>query len=230
MNALRVASRLAPRVASRMGSATARPSQPIMRVLSSGTPSQLHELGTVDNAYIDDRVDKVAEPERRAFTYLMLSTVRFVYASAARLLVVKFVASMSPTADVLALAMAEFDLTEIPVGDTVTVQWRGKPIAVRHRTQEEIEEMAAVNMDHLRDQDTDEARTVHPEWIVVLGICTHLGCIPLNNAGEFSGGWFCPCHGSHYDSSGRIRKGPAPLNMDVPPYKLEDNNTKLIIG
>lgn len=195
----------------------------------STKPQTLDELGSVDHGYTDDRVDVVAEPERRAFTYLLLSTVRFAYASTARVLVVKFVASMSASAEVLALATAEFDLGHVEPGNTITVSWRGKPIFVRHRTAEEVAEGAAVPMAHLRDQETEEERCLKPEFAVVVGICTHLGCVPISDAGEFSGGWFCPCHGSHYDSSGRIRKGPAPLNMEVPPYDFMDD-TKIIIG
>lgn len=187
-----------------------------------------YELGSVDHGYDTDRIDRVAEPERRAFTYLMLSTVRFAYASFARVAVVKFVASMSASADVLAMSSAEFDLSEIPLGSTVTVKWRGKPVFIKHRKPEEIAKEEAVPMAYLRDQEEDAERCEKPEWLVVLGICTHLGCVPLSNAGDF-GGWFCPCHGSHYDTSGRIRKGPAPLNLEVPPYKfLED--TKIRIG
>ena len=195
---------------------------------SQPTPPANYELGSVDHAYETDRIDRVAEPERRAFTYLMLSSVRFAYASFARIAVVKFVSSMSASADVLALASAEFDLEEVPVGSTITVKWRGKPIFIRHRTEAEIEREAAVSMAHLRDQEADSERYEKPEWLVVLGICTHLGCVPLNNAGEY-GGWFCPCHGSHYDTSGRIRKGPAPLNLEVPPYKFT-GDTKILIG
>lgn len=175
----------------------------------------------------DERVDKVAEPERRAFTYLMLSTVRFAYASAARLLVVKFVASMSASAEVLALAFSEFDLSSIEMGKTITVKWRGKPVFIRRRTPAEIAAEAAVPMEYLRDQESDEDRTINPEFVVVLGICPHLGCVPVPNAGEF-GGWFCPCHGSHYDISGRIRKGPAPLNLEVPPYKFIEEHMILM--
>ncbi len=189
--------------------------------------SPLSDLGSVDTGYWDDRVDKVVEPERRAFTYLMLSTVRFAYASTARVLVVKFVTYMSANADVLALAQAEFDLREIPEGNTVTVKWRGKPVFIRHRTPDEIAVERSVPMDHLRDQEKDEDRTIKPEFVIVLGICTHLGCVPVSEAGEFLG-WFCPCHGSHYDNSGRIRKGPAPLNLEVPPYKFIDEHTVLL--
>lgn len=188
---------------------------------------ELHELGSLDHGYDEEKLDKVAEPERRAFTYLMLSTVRFAYASFARVIVVKFVASMSASADVLAMASAEFELGEIPVGSAVTVKWRGKPVFIRHRTPEEISTEADVSMAHLRDQESDDDRTHKPEWLVVLGICTHLGCVPLGNAGDFNG-WFCPCHGSHYDVSGRIRKGPAPLNLEIPPYKfIEDSKIKI---
>jgi len=182
----------------------------------------------VDTGYTSDRVDRVAEPERRAFTYLLLSGVRFAYASTARVLVVKFVSSMSATADVLALASAEFDLSEIKMGTTITVKWRGKPVFIRRRTPAEIDAEASVPMAHLRDQEADDERTLKPEWLIVLGICTHLGCVPLSGAGEY-GGWFCPCHGSHYDASGRIRKGPAPLNMEIPPYKFIDD-TNILIG
>ena len=135
---------------------------------------------------------------------------------------------MSASADVLALASAEFELDDVAPGSTITVKWRGKPVFVRRRTPEEIAEEVAVPMAHLRDQETDEERTTKPEWLVVLGICTHLGCVPISGAGEFNG-WFCPCHGSHYDVSGRIRKGPAPLNLEVPPYKFI-GDTKILIG
>mmetsp|Transcript_19518 Transcript_19518/g.45413 ORF Transcript_19518/g.45413 Transcript_19518/m.45413 type:complete len:225 (-) Transcript_19518:156-830(-) len=223
MNAFRVATRLAPRAVSRFG--FSQPSQTAFRAFA--TTPQIHELGSVDNAYTDDRVDKVAEPERRAFTYLMLSTARFAYASTVRVMVVKFVASMSASADVLALASAEFDLSEVEAGSTITVKWRGKPVFIRHRTEEEIAGETSVDMSLLRDQESDEDRTLNPAWIVVLGICTHLGCVPLSEQGEFNG-WFCPCHGTHYDISGRVRKGPAPLNLEVPPYKFLEEATILI--
>jgi len=197
-----------------------------VRAFSSKTPA-LHELGSVDHGYEDDRIDKVAEPERRAFTYLMLSSVRFAYASAARLLVIKFVASMSASADVLALAFSEFDVSSLEVGKTITVKWRGKPVFIRRRSPQEIAVEEAVPMDILRDQEADADRTLKQEFIVVLGICPHLGCVPVSNAGDY-GGWFCPCHGSHYDTSGRIRKGPAPLNLEVPPYKFMDDTTILM--
>jgi ubiquinol-cytochrome c reductase iron-sulfur subunit len=134
---------------------------------------------------------------------------------------------MSPTADVLALASAEFDTGAIAEGTTLTVKWRGKPVFIRHRTADEITKEKAVSLSVLKDPQTDEARAVDPKWLIVLGVCTHLGCVPISGAGEY-GGWFCPCHGSHYDCSGRIRKGPAPLNLEIPPYKL--TGTKLLVG
>ena len=134
---------------------------------------------------------------------------------------------MSASADVLALASAEFDVSSIAEGTTLTVKWRGKPVFIRHRTDAEIALESSVNLGELKDPQADAARASNPRWLVVLGVCTHLGCVPISGAGEY-GGWFCPCHGSHYDTSGRIRKGPAPLNLEIPPYVLSDN--KLLIG
>lgn len=236
MQALRVgASRLAPLAArSAAGSFQQQTSKFALKSLQQPTlnfstkTQELHELGSVDHSYADDRVDKVAEPERRAFTYLLLSGVRFAYASTARLIVVKFVSSMSASADVLAMASAEFDISEIDMGKTITVKWRGKPVFIRHRTPQEIAAEAGISMASLRDQEADEERTLKSEWLIVLGICTHLGCVPISGAGDFNG-WFCPCHGSHYDISGRIRKGPAPLNLEVPPYKFVEDK-KILIG
>ena len=109
-------------------------------------------------------------------------------------------------------------------GKTITVLWRGKPVFIRRRTQEEIDEARSVKMEDLIHPEKDEDRAKNPEWLVMLGVCTHLGCVPLNDKGDYNG-WFCPCHGSHYDTSGRIRKGPAPWNMEVPKYEFVDANT-----
>ena len=140
-----------------------------------------------------------------------------------------FIHSMNPAADTLALASTEVDLSPIQKGQAITVMWRGKPVFVRHRTSDEIESARAVNVGGLRDPQTDEARVQKAEWLIMLGVCTHLGCIPLGQKaadprGDF-GGWFCPCHGSHYDTSGRVRKGPAPLNLPVPGYVFLDDST-----
>lgn len=168
------------------------------------------------------------DPSKRAFAYFVLSGGRFVYASLIRLLILKLVLSMSASKDVLALASIEVDLSSIEPGTTVTVKWRGKPVFIRRRTEDDIKLANSVNLGSLRDPQPDEERVKNPEWLVVVGVCTHLGCIPLPNAGDF-GGWFCPCHGSHYDISGRIRKGPAPYNLEVPTYSFLDEN-KLLIG
>lgn len=239
MNSLRATARFIPRamslakgpgasLKSQISSNSFRALQTPLSQKSFSSEPQLHELGSVDTSYTTDRIDHVAEPERRAFTYLLLSGVRFAYASTARIIVIKFVSSMSASADVLALASAEFELDEVLPGSTITVKWRGKPVFVRRRTPEEIAAEVSVPMAHLRDQETDEERTEKPEWLIVLGICTHLGCVPISGAGEYNG-WFCPCHGSHYDVSGRIRKGPAPLNLEIPPYKFT-GDAKILIG
>ena len=142
--------------------------------------------------------------------------------------------SMNPSSDVLALSSVEVDVKPIPVGQAITVVWRGKPVFVRHRSAEEIKAAEAVKLSELADPATDESRVKPGEaqWLVVVGICTHLGCVPLGNKptearGDF-GGWFCPCHGSQYDVSGRVRHGPAPANLAVPPYAfLADSRIKI---
>lgn len=130
--------------------------------------------------------------------------------------------SLNPAKDALALATIEVDISQIPVGAARTVMWRGKPVFIRHRTPEEIAQAQKDDNAALIDKETDFTRVQKPEWLVVVGVCTHLGCVPAgqkvtDSRGEY-GGWFCPCHGSHYDTSGRIRKGPAPKNLVVPPY------------
>ena len=131
---------------------------------------------------------------------------------------------MNPDASVKALASTEVDVSSVEVGQSITVLWRGKPVFIRRRTSEEIAKAKDVNLDDLPHPETDEDRAKNPEWLVMLGVCTHLGCVPLGDKGEY-GGWFCPCHGSHYDTSGRIRKGPAPTNMEVPKYEFVNSNT-----
>ena len=131
---------------------------------------------------------------------------------------------MNPDASVKALASTEVDISGIEPGKSITVLWRGKPVFIKRRTAEEIQEAKAVDINELKHPETDEQRAKKPEWLVMLGICTHLGCVPLSDKGEYNG-WFCPCHGSHYDTSGRIRKGPAPTNMEVPKYEFVNANT-----
>ncbi len=133
-----------------------------------------------------------------------------------------FIDSLNPAADTLAMSTIEVDLTPIQEGQAITVKWRGKPVFVRHRSAKEIEDARAVNVAELRDKQDDQSRVKKDQWLIMVGVCTHLGCVPLGQKdndpkGDF-GGWFCPCHGSHYDTSGRIRKGPAPKNLAVPDY------------
>ena len=150
-----------------------------------------------------------------------------------------FINNLNPAADTLALSTVEVNIQPIAVGQAVTVKWRGKPLFVRHRTPEEIKEAEAVPLSQLRDPQTDNSRVtdtakkVRPEWLIQIGVCTHLGCVPLGNkAGDPKGpfgGWFCPCHGSAYDTSGRIRQGPAPKNLEIPPY-LFTSDTLVRVG
>lgn len=167
------------------------------------------------------------DPGRKAFTYLLLAGGGVATAHGAKHVVTAFVSSMNPAADVLALAKIEVDLTAIPEGKSATLKWRGKPLFVRHRTAEEIESVRAVDVSTLRDKEVDDDRVQRPEWLIVIGVCTHLGCVPIANAGDF-GGYFCPCHGSHYDASGRVRKGPAPLNLEVPTYTFQSDDLVVV--
>jgi ubiquinol-cytochrome c reductase iron-sulfur subunit len=144
-----------------------------------------------------------------------------------------FLKSMNPAEDTLALGSTEVDIGGIAEGHSITVKWRGKPVFIRKRTKNEIQEARNVKINELRDPVEDFDRVQKEEWLILVGICTHLGCVPLgqkiaDTKGEYNG-WFCPCHGSHYDSSGRIRKGPAPNNLDVPPYRFL-SDTKIKIG
>ena len=132
---------------------------------------------------------------------------------------------MNPDASVKALASTEVDVSSVERGQSITVLWRGKPVFIKRRTQEEIAKAREVDIKNLKHPEKDEDRAKNPEWLVMLGVCTHLGCVPLGDKGEY-GGWFCPCHGSHYDTSGRIRKGPAPTNMEIPKYEFV--NTDII--
>ncbi len=132
--------------------------------------------------------------------------------------------SLNPSKDILSLSSTEVDLSNILEGNSLTVKWQGKPVFIKHRTDVEIEEAESININDLIDPQSDSDRVKQKKWLIVIGICTHLGCIPIGNKGDFLGGWFCPCHGSHYDSSGRIRKGPAPLNLEIPPYQFLNDN------
>jgi len=163
---------------------------------------------------------------RRDFLYLTAAAMGAVGAGSVAWPLIN---QMNPAADTLALSTTEVDLTPVEVGQSITVMWRGKPVFIRRRTPEEIKEAEAVNVADLRDKQSDSERVQKAEWLITIGVCTHLGCVPLgqktgDSKGEF-GGWFCPCHGSHYDTSGRIRKGPAPKNLAVPPYSFTSDTT-----
>lgn len=164
---------------------------------------------------------------RRDFILLTASGMAAVGAGAVAW---PLVDSMNPAADVLALSSTEVDLAPIAEGQSITIMWRGKPVFIRHRTAAEITEAREVDVNSLRDPQKDEDRVQkgHDQWLVMLGVCTHLGCVPLGNRSGDYDGWFCPCHGSHYDTSGRIRKGPAPSNLVVPEYAfLSDSRIKI---
>ena len=174
-----------------------------------------------------DDQDTVQEPPKRDFLYLTAAAFGAVGAGS---VLWPFIDQMNPAADTLALASTEVDLSPIEEGQAITVMWRGKPVFIRHRTPKEVEEARKVDVSALRDPQSDAERVKEGQekWLVMVGICTHLGCVPLGQKdsdvkGEY-GGWFCPCHGSHYDHSGRIRKGPAPTNMAVPDYEFIKEN------
>ena len=173
--------------------------------------------------------DTAENKGRRDFIVVATNTMMGVGAAA---VAYPLINQMNPAADTLALASIEVDVSQIAEGQAITVKWRGKPVFIRHRTKEEIASADAANLDDMRDPQTDADRVQKPEMLVIQGICTHLGCVPLGQKiGEVKGdfnGWFCPCHGSHYDTSGRIRKGPAPTNLEVPPYAfISDNVIKI---
>eukprot|EP00188_Purpureofilum_apyrenoidigerum_P000822 Plantae.Rhodophyta-Purpureofilum_apyrenoidigerum.ctg14070.p1 GENE.Plantae.Rhodophyta-Purpureofilum_apyrenoidigerum.ctg14070~~Plantae.Rhodophyta-Purpureofilum_apyrenoidigerum.ctg14070.p1 ORF type:complete len:251 (+),score=38.82 Plantae.Rhodophyta-Purpureofilum_apyrenoidigerum.ctg14070:121-873(+) len=184
-----------------------------------------YEDSYYDKPHLIDPMDKT----KRTNTYLILGAPKFIAASVARSVVLSFVYSMSASADVLALGTVEVDLNNIPAGSTATIKWRGKPVFIRHRTEDQVATATKDDESDLRDPEADAVRCQDPKWMIVLGVCTHLGCVPVADAGDY-GGWFCPCHGSHYDVSGRIRKGPAPTNLEIPPYSFIEDGNKLLLG
>ena len=159
--------------------------------------------------------------KRRDFIFTASYTLGAVGVGAA---IWPLIDQMNPDASVKALSSTEVNVSEVQLGQSITVLWRGKPVFIKRRTEEEIAKARQVDLKELKDPEKDEDRAKNPEWLVMVGICTHLGCVPLGNKGEYDG-WFCPCHGSHYDTSGRIRKGPAPTNLEVPKYEFVDSNT-----
>ena len=162
-------------------------------------------------------------PDNKRRDFLQLSTIS-IGAVGTAAFIWPFLKSMSPAEDTIALGTTEVDVSTIEEGQSVTVKWRGKPVFIRKRTKDEIDAAKRVNIAELKDPEEDVDRVKKDEWLVLVGVCTHLGCVPLgqkltDSKGEYNG-WYCPCHGSHYDTSGRIRKGPAPENLAVPPYSF----------
>jgi ubiquinol-cytochrome c reductase iron-sulfur subunit len=168
--------------------------------------------------------EALENPERRDF----VMAAACVAGAGAVMGAAPFIASLAPSEDVLAVGSTEVDLNNIKEGEVVTIMWRGQPTFIMHRTKAQIEAARSAKMSDLVDPQPDEERVKKEQWLITLGVCTHLGCVPLANKGDF-GGWLCPCHGSHYDTSGRIRKGPAPANLAVPPYEFI-SETKIRIG
>jgi ubiquinol-cytochrome c reductase iron-sulfur subunit len=171
--------------------------------------------------------DCVADQSKRDFVTMTGLGLSAIGACA---VAVPLIDSMNPSADVLAQASVEVEIANIAVGEQKKVMWRGKPVFIYHRTPEQIAEAKADDAGDLKDPAEDKSRVKEgkDEWLVMVGVCTHLGCIPLSGEGQY-GGWFCPCHGSHYDISGRVRKGPAPTNLVIPPYEFL-SDTKIKIG
>jgi ubiquinol-cytochrome c reductase iron-sulfur subunit len=186
--------------------------------------------GSQDRLWEDFKIDKSVTPSEvtKTSTYFVLGGARATWTAFGRATVMTLVGQWSAAGDTLALGTTEVDFSAVDVGQTITVKWRGKPVFIRHRSEAEIADAQSTPLSELRQPQTDAERVKKPEWLVVIGICTHLGCVPIANAGDY-GGWFCPCHGSHYDVSGRIRKGPAPENLWLPEYKFI-SDTKLVIG
>lgn len=191
-------------------------------------------MATVDDVIPEgESPDSVSDPRRRDF--LNIAAVAFPAAAGAVAVIIPLVNQMNPSADVLAESTTTVDLSKIQPGQGVITTFRKQPLFVRNLTPKEIQEADAVPLSELRDPETLEKRTQpgHTNWLITLGVCTHLGCIPLginegDNRGKY-GGYFCPCHGSQYDTAGRIRQGPAPKNLAVPPYKFT-SPTAILVG
>jgi len=216
------------------------PSHQLLAVSGSFTSGQQIRLAHTDLRvpdFSDYRLKSRSNPNEpnsksevnvKLSSYLVVGVGALASTYAAKAVVTQFVSSLAASADVLALAKIEVKLSDVPEGKNATFKWRGKPLFIRHRTAEEIQRERSTDHSTLRDPQKDEERTQDPKWLVVLGVCTHLGCVPIANAGDF-GGYYCPCHGSHYDGSGRIRKGPAPLNLEVPVHQFVEGGL-LIVG
>lgn len=214
--------------------------EPAIVTIGRFCPDNFRAAGYAENVPNPDSINSHAHPDfrhyrlpnshadRRPFMYMLSAAYFFVAASMARSAICKMIHFWWIPRDVMASGTTEVDLSSVKAGQQVVVKWRGKPVFVKHRTQEEIE-MARKDdalIGTMKDPQLDSERAQRPEWLVNVGVCTHLGCIPTEG-GSYNG-WFCPCHGSHYDISGRIRQGPAPANLEIPPYEfISDNIIKL---
>jgi len=191
-----------------------------------------HNTDSVDGLYEKARkpLDRF-DPTKRAWHYMLVGTSAAIGVTGGRMYLYRFMQSWSAAKDVLAQGTTEADITQIPLGTTATIKWRGSPVFVSHRTEACIAAADNCDWESLRDPESDDERCKQKEWLVIMGVCTHFGCVPLPGQGDFAvggGGYFCPCHGSHYDTSGRIRKGPAPSNLPVPTYSFPSEGTLLI--
>ena len=214
------------------------PKEPAMVSIAKFNPENFRPVGLAENApmpistvpegVLDFRANRlpIGHADRRPFVYFMTAASAVIAASIIRAVAGKLILTLWPAKDVFAAGVVEVDLRPIRVGQNFTVKWRSKPVFIRKRTPEQI---AAARKDDviaasMREPATDAERCKRPEWLICVGVCTHLGCIPQPDAGNY-GGYFCPCHGSHYDFAGRMRQGPAPKNLELPPYQFLDDNT-----
>lgn len=217
-----------PKVSNTKLQTPSRPVKAVCNILGSTQVRFAHTDVKIPDFY-SVRADESASTKNSAvFSYLLTGVGAVAGVYTGKGLVQGMVGSLSISADVLAMAKIEVNLKDIPEGKNMVFKWRGKPLFVRHRSADEIETEKNVNLAELRDPQHDSDRTLDARYLVVLGVCTHLGCVPIGNAGNY-GGYYCPCHGSHYDSSGRIRKGPAPLNLEVPPHSYPEDGM-LVVG
>ncbi|CAK9046290.1 unnamed protein product [Durusdinium trenchii] len=214
------------------------PKEPAIVSVAKFSPENFRPVGLAENApmptttvpegALDFRANRlpIGHADRRPYVYFMTAVSAAIAASIIRAVACKLILTLWPTKDVFAAGVVEVDLRPIRLGQNFTVKWRSKPVFIRKRTPNQI---AAAKKDDviapsMRDPATDAERCKRPEWLICIGVCTHLGCIPQPDAGNY-GGYFCPCHGSHYDFAGRMRQGPAPKNLELPPYQFLDDNT-----
>lgn len=214
------------------------PKEPAITSIAKFSPENFRPVGWAENApmptstvpegALDFRTNRLPldHADRRPWVYFLAASTGFIMTSMLRVTVCKLVHTLWPAKDVFAAGIVEVDIRQVEVGQNFVCKWRNKPVFIRRRSPEMIQasQKDDVIVAGMRDPETDADRCKKPEWLITIGVCTHLGCIPQPDAGNW-GGYFCPCHGSHYDHAGRIRQGPAPKNLEVPPYKFLDEGT-----